>query len=66
MAMRKRVAIFSGKQSIKAHQIPTGRSKMKPYINHCADVLERLDEKVDSINRNSFYKERKRPVQNKA
>lgn len=39
---------------------------MKPYINHCADVLERLDEKVDSINRNSFYKERKRPVQNKA
>ncbi|MBD5470082.1 MAG: methyltransferase domain-containing protein [Lachnospiraceae bacterium] len=35
---------------------------MKPYINNYADILELLDEKVESINWNSFYEERKRPV----
>ena len=39
---------------------------MKPYFNHYADVLELLDEKADSINWNSFYEERKRPIQIKA
>lgn len=35
---------------------------MKPYINNYADILELLDEKVDSINWDNFYEERKRPV----
>ena len=35
---------------------------MKPCINNYADLLDFLDEKVDSINWDSFYGERKRPV----
>ena len=35
---------------------------MKPFIDNYADILDFLDEKVDSINWDNFYKERKRPV----
>lgn len=35
---------------------------MKPYINDYADLLDFLDEKVDSVNWDNFYGERKRPV----
>ena len=35
---------------------------MKPYINNYADILELLDEKVNSIHWDNFYEERKRPA----
>ena len=35
---------------------------MKPYINNYTDLLDFLDEKVDSVNWDNFYGERKRPV----
>ena len=35
---------------------------MKPYINNYADILELLDERVDSIHWDNFYEERKRLV----
>lgn len=35
---------------------------MKPFINNYEDILELLDEKVDNVNWDNFYIERKRPV----
>lgn len=35
---------------------------MKPFINNYSDILDLLDERVEHINWDKFYEERKRPV----